>query len=165
MIIDSLIDLDLTQTSGQTSQPPWIKSGDVFSQVVMVGEKPVVFNAKQSGEYLDFDFKGDITQNEALSTMKYIYDLDFDLDKFYKYLSNHAELAEMSSFCRGLRLFLAPDPFECIISSICSANNSIKRWTKSISDIKCRWGCEYDGFYTFPGISDLHEKGFTAHYT
>lgn len=157
MIIDSLIDLDLTQTSGQTSQPPWIKSGDVFSQVVMVGEKPVVFNAKQSGEYLDFDFKGDITQNEALSTMKYIYDLDFDLDKFYKYLSNHAELAEMSSFCRGLRLFLAPDPFECIISSICSANNSIKRWTKSISDIKCRWGCEYDGFYTFPDISDFSD--------
>ena len=63
MIIDSLIDLDLTQTSGQTSQPPWIKSGDVFSQIVMVGEKPVVFNAKQSGEYLDFDFTGDITQN------------------------------------------------------------------------------------------------------
>ena len=157
MIIDSLIDLDLTQTSGQTSQPPWIKSGDVFRQIVMVGEKPVVFNAKQSGEYLDFDFKGDITQNEALSTMKYIYDLDFDLDKFYKYLSNHAELAEMSSFCRGLRLFLAPDPFECIISSICSANNSIKRWTKSISDIKCRWGCEYDGFYTFPDISDFSD--------
>ena len=157
MIIDSLIDLDLTQTSGQTSQPPWIKSGDVFSQIVMVGEKPVVFNAKQSGEYLDFDFKGDITQNEALSTMKYIYDLDFDLDKFYKYLSNHAELAEMSSFCRGLRLFLAPDPFECIISSICSANNSIKRWTKSISDIKCRWGCEYDGFHTFPSIFDFSD--------
>ena len=155
MIIDSLIDLDLTQASGQTSQPPWIKSGDVFSQIVMVGGKPVVFNAKQSGEYLDFDFKGNITQNEALSTMKYIYDLDFDLDKFYQYLSNHAELAEMSRFCRGLRLFLAPDPFECIISSICSANNSIKRWTKSISDIKCRWGREYDGFYTFPDISDF----------
>ena len=55
----------------------------------------------------------------------------------------------------GLRLFLAPDPFECIISSICSANNSIKRWTKSISQIKQNWGNQYGDYYTFPQSNDL----------
>ena len=104
---------------------------------------------------MDFNFTGDISKKEAISSIRHIYDLDFDLDKFYRYLQNHSELAEMSEFCNGLRLFLATDPFECVISSICSANNSIKRWTKSISDIKQRWGNEYDGFYTFPEISTL----------
>ena len=157
MIIKAPIDLELTQISGQTSQPPWRKKGDTFSDVVMIEGKPVIFNLTQSGDYLDFDFKGDISQKEAVSALKYIYDLDFDLDNFYSYLSNQAELSEMSEFCRGLRLFLAKDPFECVISSICSANNSIKRWTKSISDIKENWGHNYNDFYTFPEISSFGE--------
>ena len=143
MIIKSPIDLELTQLSGQTSQPPWKQVDDSFREVVIVNEKPIIFDVKQSGEYLDFDFSGDISEKEAISKLSYIYDLDFDLDKFYKYLSNHSELAEMADFCSGLRLFLAPNPFECVISSICSANNSIKRWTKSISDMKEKWGSEW----------------------
>ncbi len=161
MIIKSPIDLDLTQISGQTSQPPWKKIEDSYREVVLVDDKPVLFDVKQSGDYLDFNFTGEVSENEAISKLKYIYDLNFDLDKFYKYLSDHAELAEMSKFCSGLRLFLAPNPFECVISSICSANNSIKRWTKSISDMKCKWGGNYfNDFYTFPDktiISDLFE--------
>ncbi len=157
MIIKSPIDLELTQISGQTSQPPWKRIGDSYREVVNVNDKLTIFDVKQSGEGLDFNFEGDITQKDALSRLNYIYDLDFDLDKFYKYLSNHEELSEMSSFCNGLRLFLAPNSFECVISSICSANNSIKRWTKSISDIKEKWGMEYNGFYTFPEISCLRD--------
>ena len=155
MIIKAPIDLELTQISGQTSQPPWIKAGDSYMQVVNVNDKAVIFDVKQSGKYLDFNFTGDISDDEAILKLKYIYDLDFVLDKFYKYLANHAELEEMSKFCNGLRLFLAPNPFECVISSICSANNSIKRWTKSISDIKEKWGCQYGDFYTFPSIETL----------
>ena len=155
MIIKSPIDLELTQLSGQTSQPPWRKCGDSYSEVVNVNDKPVIFSVKQSDEFLDFDFKGDISSDEAISKLTYIYDLDFDLDNFYKYLNDHAELSEMSRFCNGLRLFLAPDPFECVISSICSANNSIKRWTKSVSDIKQNWGNRHGDYYTFPKSNDL----------
>lgn len=155
MIIESPIDLELTQISGQTSQPPWMKIDDSYREVVMVNNKPVVFDVKQSGDFLNFNFEGDVSDKDAISRLNYIFDLDFDLGKFYKYLDNHAELAEMSKFCDGLRLFLAPNPFECVISSICSANNSIKRWTKSISDIKQKWGTNYNGFYTFPEISNF----------
>ena len=155
MIIKSPIDLELTQLSGQTSQPPWRKCGDSYSEVVNVNDKPVIFTIRQSDEFLDFDFKGDISSDEAISKLTYIYDLDFDLDNFYRYLNNHAELSEMSRFCNGLRLFLAPDPFECVISSICSANNSIKRWTKSVSDIKQNWGNRHGDYYTFPKSNDL----------
>ena len=161
MIIKKPINLELTQLSGQTSQPPWKQVDESFREVLMVGGKPVLFDVKQSGKNLDFNFTGDISINEAISRLNYIYDLDFDLDKFYKYLSDHEELRQMSEFCQGLRLFLANDPFECIISSICSANNSIKRWTKSVSDMKEKWGNNYfDDYYTFPDkeiIKDLYE--------
>lgn len=160
MIINSPINLELTQLSGQTSQPPWRQMDDCFSDVVLVGGKPVLFNVKQSGDCLDFSFSGDITEKEAITRLNYIYDLGFDLNKFYKYLSSHEELKDMSEFCNGLRLFLAVNPFECVISSICSANNSIKRWTKSISDIREKWGdTHFDDYYTFPDksiICDLY---------
>lgn len=150
MIVEAPIDLELTQMSGQTSQPPWREVDGTFSNVVNFGDDPVVFNVKQSGEFLDFSYSGDISEKQAIDKLNYIFDLEFDLDKFYKYLSNRAELAEMPEFCNGLRLFLAPDPFECIISSICSANNSIKRWTKSVSQIKQNWGNQHGDYHTFP---------------
>lgn len=155
MIIKSPIDLELTQLSGQTSQPPWREVEGTFSNAVDVNGKPVIFNVKQSGEFLDFDFEGEISDNEAISKLNYIFDLEFDLDKFYKYLGNFSELEDMSKFCNGLRLFLAPDPFECVISSICSANNSIKRWTKSVSQIKQKWGNQHADYYMFPQSNDL----------
>ena len=155
MIVEKPIDLELTQMSGQTSQPPWHEADGCYSNVVLVDEKPVIFSVTQSGDFLDFSYSGDVSHKQAIDRLKYIFDLDFDLDKFYKYLAGHDELAEMSDFCRGLRLFLAPEPFECIISSICSANNSIKRWTKSVSDIKHNWGNQHQNYYTFPQSSDL----------
>jgi len=155
MIVDKPIDLELTQLSGQTSQPPWCEVDGCYSNVISVDGEPTIFNVKQSGDFLDFDYSGDISDKQAIDKLNYIFDLNFDLDKFYKYLADHAELAEMSKFCSGLRLFLAPDPFECVISSICSANNSIKRWTKSVSQIKQNWGNQHGDYYTFPKSNDL----------
>ena len=155
MIIKSPIDLDLTQGSGQTSQPPWDRNGDVYSNVILVDGKPVIFNVSQSGDYLEYTYSGDISDRQAQECLNYIFDLNFDLDNFYRYLGEHDELKDMSRFCSGLRLFLAPDPFECVISSICSANNSIKRWTKSVLQIKQNWGNSFDNYYTFPQSSDL----------
>ena len=155
MIIKTPVDLDLTINSGQTSQPPWILEDETYSNVILINGEPVIFNVKQSGDCLDFNFKGNVQESEAISKLNYIFDLDFDLNSFYKYLNDHEELKDMSKFCNGLRLFLAPDPFECIISSICSANNSIKRWTKSISQIKQNWGNQYGNHYSFPKSSDL----------
>ncbi|MBR1610899.1 MAG: 3-methyladenine DNA glycosylase, partial [Methanobrevibacter sp.] len=85
MIIKKPINLELTQLSGQTSQPPWKQIDKSFREVLMVRGKPVLFDVKQSGKNLDFNFTGDISKKEAISRLNYIYDLDFDLGKFYKY--------------------------------------------------------------------------------
>lgn len=156
MIIDSPIDLELTQISGQTSQPPWIFENGVYSDLVCVDGEYSIFKVSQKDKYLNFNYSGNITENRAVETVKKIYDLDFDLVKFYDYLDNQAELSEMSKFCEGLRLFQAKDSFECIISSICSANNSIKRWTKSVSDMKCKWGRDFNNFYSFPNFETFN---------
>lgn len=150
MIIEAPIDLDLTQISGQTSQPPWKNIDGSYSDVVCIGGKPSIFNVRQSGENIDFTYTGNVSDKAAIENVKKIYDLDFDLSKFYKYLDSYDELKDMSKFCNGLRLFQAKDQFECIISSICSANNSIKRWTKSIDDMKSKWGRDFNNYYSFP---------------
>lgn len=107
MIIKTPVDLDLTINSGQTSQPPWILEDETYSNVILINDEPVIFNVKQSGDYLDFNFKGNVQESEAISKLNYIFDLDFDLNSFYKYLNGHDELKDMSKFCNGLRLFLA----------------------------------------------------------
>lgn len=159
MIIKAPIDLELTQNSGQTSQPPWKLDNNIYSDVVVADNKAVLFQVKQKENNLDFNFIGDISNKEATKKIKTIFDLDFNLNKFYKYLNNQPELADMTNFCRDLRLFLAKDKFECVISSVCSANNSIVRWTKSIDDIKKSWGNKYTysekDYFTFPDVSDF----------
>ena len=150
MIIDNIIDLDLTINSGQTSQPPWREVGGVFSDVVVVGGEPCIFNVANTDEGIDFNYTSTFSKDNVLSGFNFIFDLDFDLNRFYKFLNNHDELKEMSEFCYGLRLFKAKDPFECVVSSICSANNSIARWTKSVSVMKEKWGGFFDGFHIFP---------------
>ena len=162
MIINAPIDLELTQSSGQTSQPPWKLANGIYSEVVMVKNTPVLFQVKQENNNLDFDFTGDISNKLASKKIRSIFDLDFNLDKFYKYLNNQPELVSITDFCRDLRLFLAKDKFECVISSICSANNSIARWTKSIEDIKKLSGDKYTfskkDYFTFPdNLKNLEE--------
>ncbi len=65
-----------------------------------------------------------------------IFGLNDDLNDLYKFLRKDPKLEPTINFCKGLRLFKAHNPFECIISSISSANCSIIRWNRSINDIK-----------------------------
>ncbi|MGL4483870.1 MAG: DNA glycosylase, partial [Anaerovoracaceae bacterium] len=185
MIIKSKINLKLTQESGQTSQPPWVMVGNDYCELVFIENIPVLLKVNEDNGFLAMDYnfmdnENDLDfiidkasfKNNVLSETKYLFDLDFDLDKFYKYLGEDDALRPSIDFCNGLRLFKARDPFECIISSICSANNSIARWTKSISEIRRLWGKKYTfskvskapnvsrDFYTFPSINsfkNIHE--------
>jgi N-glycosylase/DNA lyase len=195
MKINSKINLKLTQESGQTSQPPWKLVNNSYCAVKLINQIPTLLKVSQSNNKyinsLDFEYKTlskinninvnskDIdknvnNENNSLNneTVKNeivkIFDLDFDLEKFYKFLSEDEKLKPAIKFCDGLRLFLAKDPFECIISSIASANNSITRWTNSIAKIATKWGNSYNFnneiFYTFPSpktLLNVHEDETT----
>lgn len=178
MKFNSQINLKLTQESGQTSQPPWQFKHNSYSDVVKIANTPILIKAHQVDiNSLNVEYELPIAhQNLSIDEIAIekeiakIFNLNFDLDKFYSYLSEDPKLEPAIDFCRGLRLFLAKDPFECIISSIASANNSIARWTKSISTIKEKWGIvtEFPSgtFYSFPSHTTLvnaYEDNFEEH--
>jgi N-glycosylase/DNA lyase len=162
MRINTPINLKLTQESGQTSQPPWSVIDNSYCSVILHSNIPILIKVSQKDiNSLNINYELpiakkdiDIDENLLQEKVNKIYDLDFDLNKFYGYLSEDSKLKPAIDFCRGLRLFIAKDPFECVISSICSANNSIKRWTKSIAIISSKWGEKHDfpstTFYSFP---------------
>lgn len=165
MLIEKNINLDLTQLSGQTSQPPWRKECNTYKDIVFVEEKPVLFKVTQKDNFLDFSYEYpsgedfNFSKNVLLDKLNTIFDLDFDLGKFYSYLNDNDKLCEMSGFCNGLRLFEAKNKFESVISSISSSNNSIARWTKSINMAREKWGLKVNfpsgDFYTFPDVDVL----------
>jgi N-glycosylase/DNA lyase len=175
MQFNSRIDLKLTQESGQTTQAPWYVKNNGYFDVVEIDNMPVLLNVYQDDiNSLGVDYElpianegmvvGDVAIEDVIAK---VFDLNFDLDKFYAFLSEDSKLEPSIDFCNNLRLFLAKDPFESIISSISSANNSIARWTKSIDKIKEKWGLatEFPSgiFYSFPSFSTLmgvYEDGF-----
>ena len=182
MKIDSTIDLKLTQESGQTSQSPWKKIECGYCDMIYVDTVPILVKAYQNDIFkLNIDFELSLSKNDSVSNNDYssineiaiekeiirIFDLNFDINKFYSYLAEDDKLKPAIDFCRGLRLFLAKDPFEAMVSSIASANNSIARWTKSIAKIRDKWGNPVDfpsgTFYTFPSpalLMSVYEDDF-----
>ncbi|MEM4526089.1 MAG: DNA glycosylase [Methanothermobacter sp.] len=149
-------DLETTMYSGQTSQPPWHSHGGCYSELLMVDNKPSLVTIKQSDDELHINIESfeKIPLSRVKEKINHIFDLRFNIEDFYDFLYSYPPLDSIINYSKGLRLFLAKDVFECIISSIASANCSIKRWTKAINHIKRSWGREYQfskgTFYSFP---------------
>ena len=156
-------DLKITMNSGQTSQPPWNSENGKYYEVFNVSNSNVLVEISQ--ESLNDDIlvncysENDVDIDEIRKKLFYIFDLDYDITGVYDFLEDNNELKDIYQFNRGLRLFKAQFPYECIISSICSANNSIKRWTKSINDLKKSYGDEIifnnKKYYLFPKEEDF----------
>ena len=102
---NKIIDLELTQLSGQTSQPPWKQENDEYKEVVIVEGVPVLFKAHELNKSIEFSYEfpsnSDFHIKKSILDKKAseIFDLDFNLSKFYKYLNQDEKLAEMTSFC------------------------------------------------------------------
>ena len=159
------LNLDLTIKSGQTSQPAWPHKDDYFLELVAIEGKQCLIKIRQ--EYNDLESpleifaesSDDVEEDSIRESVMEIFGLNDDLNDLYDFLRKDPELEPSINFCKGLRLFKAHNPFECIISSISSANCSIIRWNRSINDIKMKWGekFKFDSgiFYTFPSPETL----------
>jgi N-glycosylase/DNA lyase len=158
--------LSLTINSGQTSQPAWEEKNGFFRGLVLIENELCLLNIAQSGDSLRIkaESPNNVSELAVKQKISHLFDLKSDLNQLYYFLSEDPQLEPTIDFCRGMRLFRAHDPFECIISSISSANCSIIRWSRSIRDIKSKWGEKHsfnlESFYTFPSpkiISQLPE--------
>lgn len=156
-------DLESTINSGQTSQPPWIHGNNSYHEVVEIDNSHVLVSIQQdelnAPLNVNYSSDDDVCCGDVQEKLYHIFDLDYDTNKLYDFLQEDEKLVNVYQFNKGLRLYKAQYPFECIISSICSANNSIKRWTKSIMDIRQNHGIEHKFndvvCHTFPSEEDF----------
>jgi len=154
------LNLNLTINSGQTSQPPWEKNDSYFQELIKIDNSPCLIQIGHEDSDLRSKIEiraespENISKKSVENSVRQIFDLDHDLNHFYHFLKEDSKLTPTIDLCQGLRLFKAHNPFECIISSISSANCSILRWNRSIVNIKRKWGDGYrfnsGDFYTFP---------------
>lgn len=151
--------LDLTIKSGQTSQPAWLHKDGYFLELIEVdGDQCLIKVRQEPHDLAPLEIAAEseeyIEEELIRASVMEILGLNDDLNDLNDFLRKDPKLEPTIDFCRGLRLFKAHNPFECIISSISSANCSIIRWNRSINDIKLKWGKKYrfdsDTFYTFP---------------
>lgn len=159
------LNLHLTINSGQTSQPPWQEKNKYFQELIMVEDKPCLVKIDHEDSNPDGNVHiiaesfEKIPEKSIEARIREIFGLNDDLNQLYDFLCEDPKLAPTIDFCQGLRIFKAHDPFECIISSISSSNCSILRWTRSIQDIKQKWGESFHfssgDFYTFPSPNIL----------
>ncbi|CAJ1947413.1 unnamed protein product [Cylindrotheca closterium] len=90
--------------------------------------------------------------------------LDDSLGHLYqKWSKADDRLATIAKCIPGVRI-LEQDPFECLISFICSSNNNIPRITKMVNSIRANYGEELltigdEKYYSFPSSEDLLAKG------
>lgn len=151
--------LDLTINSGQTSQPAWGYKDGYFRELVIIKGIPCLIKVRQKNDLegpleIVAESIGDVDEESIRTSVMEIFGLNDDLKDLKDFLYEDAKLRPTIDFCKGLRIFRAHNPFECIISSISSANCSIIRWNRSINDIKKKWGTGYkfdsEIYHTFP---------------
>ncbi|MCC7557816.1 MAG: DNA lyase [Methanobacteriaceae archaeon] len=155
--------LEITINSGQTSQPAWFNNENYFQELLVVNEQLVLVSLTQDNWYgplkLQVESNDEIHLKSLIMEIKRIFDLEFDLTHFYEFLNDDPQLAPTIDFCQGLRLFKAQNLFECLMSSVCSANNSIIRWNRSIRLMREKWGDKgifsQGTFYSFPVPSKI----------
>jgi N-glycosylase/DNA lyase len=134
--------LDHTLSCGQVFR--WEKN-DHWTGIV----NGAVIHAKQDGDELE------IESSLAKDTIIDYFRLDDDIGKIYASINRDEKIASLINKYRGLRL-IRQDPWECLISYICSSNNTIRNISNSIKRMCECFGNEIEkGIYSFPAPEAL----------
>lgn len=103
------------------------------------------------------------TNCDLEQVLRKYFQLDISLEELYREWSDaDPRLATIAKCLPGVRI-LDQDPWECLVSFICSSNNNIPRITKMVSAIRREYGqplVEINGetLYSFPSANDLRIK-------
>ncbi|HIH45215.1 MAG TPA: DNA-3-methyladenine glycosylase 2 family protein [Candidatus Methanoperedenaceae archaeon] len=95
----------------------------------------------------------DSPHSEAL--IRSYFRLDDDLGSIYASLRRDAKLSGLLDMYRGLRL-IRQEPWECLVSYLCSSNNTIRNIRNAIRNMSMCFGAQIsDGKYAFPAPEEL----------
>ena len=156
-----------TKTSawGSHNATEWVgilRINSELSAVVAIRETPntTLYRplASSTGKPNDRDWK---------TILKDYFQLNHSLQNLYQQWSEaDPRLATIAKCIPGVRI-LDQDPWECLVSFICSSNNNIPRITKMVNAIRREYGqpllradqdhCP-ETLYSFPGVNELVQK-------
>jgi N-glycosylase/DNA lyase len=129
--------LDHTLSCGQVFR--WEKS-DRWTGIV----NGAVINAKQ--ENTELVIESSLEKHTVINYLR----LDDDIGKIYDSVNRDENISFLINKYRGLRL-IRQDPWECLVSYICSSNNTIRNISNSIKRMCESFGNEIEkGIYSFP---------------
>ena len=143
----NVFDLEQTLTSGQVFR--YEKIGDRY----FVCRRDKLFWLRQRGDRLEWGGAGEAFVRRFLG-------LDDDLDATLKRLGRIPQLRPAIDACRGLRI-VRHDPWECLISFICSTRSNIPKITRSLNLMARLLGrpvaCGDHRDHAFPEIGSLDD--------
>lgn len=148
------LDLDLTFSCGQVFR--WRKLDN--SWIGMIDD--VLLKLRVEDNYLNVQSSEPIHK----SRVKEFFRFDDRFDIIMKQLNRNKEFKEISSSIKGLRL-LRQDPWECLISYICSRNCKIVMINRMLFDLSKNLGkkVSWDNFtdYCFPSPEIISKSKLT----
>ena len=150
-------DLALADTleSGQSHR--WQREDDWFYGVV----RGQFIKIRQDGPRIEFHSQPG-SEEELVPLLQSYFRLDDDLEEIYREISQDPQVGEMVCRYPGLRL-LRIEPWECLVSFICSANSNIPRIHQNMESLAKTFGepIEMDGKvrHIFPTPGQLAEGG------
>ena len=153
--IDQPLDLASTLESGQAFR--WRRQGDWYYGVVQDN----LVALRQDGSRLEVR-SSSLPPEQIEATLGDYLRLDDDLDAIYSCIDTDPLMHEAIALYRGLRI-LRQDPWECLVSFICSANSNIPRISANMQAIAQGYGqpLKLDDYvdYSFPTPQKLAEAG------
>ncbi|PKB81646.1 MAG: hypothetical protein BZY88_06095 [SAR202 cluster bacterium Io17-Chloro-G9] len=150
-------DLAASLESGQAHR--WRREEDWYCGVV----RGNFIKIRQTGRRVEFHC-GPSPESRMLPQLQSYFRLDDDLPAIYAEISRDSRVAAMVARYPGLRL-LRLEPWECVVSFICSANSNIPRIHQNMEKLAETFGepVGIDGHlrHVFPTPAQLAEAGET----
>ena len=126
-------DLKATLCGGQAFR--WRDEGDGWFDGVIFGN---AVRMRRVDDGIEFTSAPDSEASLEQLVRDYLR-VDDDMEAIYAALSEDEHLAGAVEQHRGLRV-LRQEPWECLVSFICSANNNIPRITQNVEDMAANYG-------------------------
>ena len=152
--VDEPFDLDATLGSGQAFR--WRRDGDVYEGVIFDN----VVEVRRVPEGVEFSCLPDAEDALAPLLSDYL-GLNVDLTKVYDAISVDERVGESIALYRGMRI-LRQDPWECLVSFVCSSASNIPRISRNVEDMCAAFGRPIPGptaRRSFPTPEELAEAG------
>ena len=168
-LVNGPMNLVETVLSAQTSEPEWVRNGDSFTDVEVLGETPVKYTVSQTGPADKFALTVRVLASslneDTIETIKrhleQVLGLKDDIGLFYRKFSRQNEPLN-STFLklRGLRLMRGTNLYEGLICSMLSQNNSARLWNRTARLMMQHYGRRVNlpdasTCFLFPNAEDL----------